>query len=133
MITANLKRLKEFMLKGDATGTAAALLIALAIYFFLQSIVEGLIAPVLAAPFGEPSLHLVGFTVNGSEFAYGTVLIGLIVLILAGVLVAVLSQARLGAESGSMETRACPECTISIPVAAKRCPHCTGTVDPLGA
>ncbi|HEX5929059.1 MAG TPA: hypothetical protein VFY48_06665 [Solirubrobacterales bacterium] len=82
---------------------AAALLMALAVYFFLQTLVEALIGPAIAALFGEPSIYLLSFTVNHSEFAYGSALAGLILLVLAFAVVVFFSRARRSAESDSTE------------------------------
>jgi Large-conductance mechanosensitive channel, MscL len=39
--------------------------------------------------------------------------------------------ATFGADLTYPSTRACPECTIQIPNAAKRCPNCTSLVTPV--
>ena len=104
MIKAYSKSLREFMLKGDTLAIAVAFLVALAVYSFLQTLVEGLIAPAIAALFDRPDIYLLNFTINGSDFLYGNVLIGLILLALVLVVVAVVGKARRGAESRSTET-----------------------------
>ena len=98
-----ISNLREFVPKGDAAVLAAALLIALAVYFFLQTLVEGLIAPAVAAIFGEPNIQLLSFTVNGSVFSYGSVLTGLILLALALLVVVALGKARRATGSRSTE------------------------------
>ena len=90
--------------KGDLLATAAALLLALAVFYFLQALVEGLLAPALAAILGEPGLYTLSFGVNGADFAYGEVLRGLILLALAFLVVALVAKARQAAESRSTET-----------------------------
>lgn len=92
------------MLKGDLLATAAALLLALAAYFFLQMLVEGLIAPLIAAIFSEPGLYALSFSIGETEFGYGSVLTGLILLILAIAVAALVVKAHQGAESRSNET-----------------------------
>lgn len=104
MIKAYSKSLKEFIGRGDAIVVAAAFLIALAVYSFLQTLMEGLVAPAIAALFDEPDIYLLHFTINGSDFRYGSVLVGLILLALAFVVVAVVGKARQDAESRSNET-----------------------------
>ena len=100
---ANLKDLWKSVLAGEAVAVAAALLIALAVYFFLQTLVEALVAPIIAALLGEPSIYLLSFTINHSEFAYGSALAGLILLVLAFAVVVLFSRARRSAESDSTE------------------------------
>jgi large conductance mechanosensitive channel len=104
MIGDILRSFRQLVLRGDLFAIAAALLMALAAYFFLQTLVEGLIAPAVAAVFGKPSIHLLSFTINHSEFSYGSVLVGLILFVLAFIVVAALSKARQGAASRSTET-----------------------------
>jgi large conductance mechanosensitive channel len=104
MIKAYSESLREFLMRGDAIVIAAALLIALAVYSFLQTLVEGLVAPAIAALFNKPDIYLLNFTINGSEFRYGSVLVGLILLALVFVVVAVVGKTRQGAESRSTET-----------------------------
>ena len=70
----------------------------------MQSLVEGLIGPAVAAIFDERGLYALSFTVNDAEFGYGAVLSGLILLALAFVVVALLGKARQAAESRSTET-----------------------------
>jgi large-conductance mechanosensitive channel len=103
MIRAYSKSLKEFVLKGDPIAIGAALLVALAAYFFLQTLVEGLIGPAIAAIFSKPGLYALSFTVNEAEFGYGSVLSGLILLALALIVVAVLGKVRREAESRSTD------------------------------
>ncbi len=104
MIKNRSGNFRELLLKGDLFAIAAALLMALAVYFFLQTLVEGLIAPAIAALFSEPGLYALSFTVNGAEFGYGSVLSALILLGLVVGLVAALSRARQGFDSRSTET-----------------------------
>jgi large-conductance mechanosensitive channel len=104
MIKRYWKSLEELMRRGDAIAIAAALLLSLAVYSFLQTLVEGLVAPAIAALFDKPDIYLLRFTVNGSDFPYGAVLVGLILLVLAFVVVAALAKFRQDAESRSTET-----------------------------
>jgi len=103
MIESYLKTLREFVLKGDPIAIGAAFLLALAVYSFLQTLVEGLVAPAIAALFDKPDIYLLHFTINGSDFPYGSVLVGLILLVLVFVVVAALGKVRQAAESRSTE------------------------------
>jgi large conductance mechanosensitive channel len=104
MIRLYSKSLRDFIMRGDAISIAAAFLMAMAVYFFLQTLVEGLVAPAIAALLGKADIYLLSFRINGSDFRYGSVLIGLIVLALVFVVVAVVGKTRQGAESRSNET-----------------------------
>ena len=104
MIRESFRDFSRLVMRGDVFATAAALLMALAAFYFLQSLVEGLIAPAFAAIFSQPGLYALSFRVRGTEFGYGNVLTALILLVVAFVVVALLSKARPGAESRSTET-----------------------------
>lgn len=47
---------------------AVGLVMALATFDVVSSLVEDLITPLVAAIFGEPSFGGLSFTINGSEF-----------------------------------------------------------------
>jgi large-conductance mechanosensitive channel len=98
------KSLRSLLLKNDLVAVAAALLIGLAAYSFVQAVVDGLIGPLIAAVFNESGLHSLGFTIGSAEFGYGYVLSALIVLVLAIVAVVALDRVRGGAERPSSET-----------------------------
>ena len=129
-----LKGFKEFAFKGDLVTAAVGLVMALATFTLIQSLVAGLITPIILAIFGEESVFQLSFTINGAAFEYGAVInAGLMFLATAAVVYFFIVlpykayQERRGAPT---ETRACPECTSSISVAAKRCPNCTAVVAP---
>jgi large-conductance mechanosensitive channel len=104
MIESYLKSLREFVTKGDSIAIAAAFLIALAVYSFLQTLMDGLVAPAIAALFDEPDIYLLHFTLGGNDFLYGNVLVGSILLALVFVAVAVVARARQSEASRSTET-----------------------------
>jgi hypothetical protein len=61
--------------------------------------VEGLVAPAIAALFDRSDIYLLHFTINGSDFRYGNVLVGLILLALVFVVAAAIGRACQDAES----------------------------------
>lgn len=132
-----LKGFKEFMFKGDLITTAVGLVMALATFTLVETLVASLITPIIAAVVGEPSFGNLAFTINGSEFHYGAFINAVIVFVstVAAIyyFVVVPYKAYQEAKGVSAKTRPCPECTTSISVAARRCPACTATVLPDGA
>lgn len=95
------RSLRALVLKADPFPIAAALLMALAAFYFLQSLVEGLIVPAIAFLFSKPGLYALTFTIDGTEFGYGSVLAGVILLALAFLVVALLAKARQRVDSPS--------------------------------
>ena len=70
-----LKGFKEFIMRGNVIDLAVAFVIGVAFANVVNSIVDGIITPIIAAVFGEPSLAKVGnFTINDAEFSIGAVL-----------------------------------------------------------
>lgn len=104
MLKAYSKSLREFIGKGDAIVIAAAFFVALAAFSFLQTVMEGLVAPAISALFDEPDIFALQFTINSNAFRYGEVLVGLIMLALAFLVVAMVGKFSQGAESSSTET-----------------------------
>lgn len=78
-----MKGFKEFVFRGNVVDLAVAFVIGLAIVALINSIVDGLITPLIAAIFGEPNLLSVGnFEINGADFSIGLILTALVNFIL---------------------------------------------------
>jgi large conductance mechanosensitive channel len=127
-----LKGFRDFVTKGNLIEVAVGLIMALATFALVQALVADLITPIIAAIVGEPSFGQLTFTINGSEFRYGDFINAAITFVAtaAAVYFFVVSpyQAYQRRRGVTPETRACPECTTEIPLAAKRCPSCTAQV-----
>lgn len=66
---------KNFIIRGNVVDLAVAVVIGAAFGAVVTSIVDGLITPLVAAVFGEPSLTTVGnFSINDAQFSLGLVL-----------------------------------------------------------
>jgi large conductance mechanosensitive channel len=132
-----LKGFKEFMLKGDLISVAVGLIMALATFALVEALIEDLITPIIAAIVGEPDFSELTFTINGSAFKYGAFINALIVFASTAAAVyffVIVPYKHYQAMKGiSPKTRACPECTTEISVAARRCPNCTAPVTPESA
>jgi large conductance mechanosensitive channel len=128
------KGLQELMARGDLLTIAAGLAIALAAFTLAQVIVGSLITPFISIFVGDPIFALNSFSIKGSEFRYGALIEAAIVFALVSGVVYLLVlepyRQRQDDKRGGAQTRACPECTSSISVAARRCPHCTAVVQP---
>ena len=123
-----IKGIKELISRSDTITVAGGLLMALAAFTLIQAVVGYLIAPLISVFVGDPIFAINSFTIHGSEFRYGAVIEAAItfalVLVAAYFVLVVPYRSRQGEDDGAGR-RACPECTSSISVAAKRCPHCT--------
>lgn len=70
-----LTEFKDFLNRGNFIDFAVAFVIAGAVTLVIESIVAGLITPLIAAIFGQPNLNSVGnFTINDAQFSIGLIL-----------------------------------------------------------
>lgn len=126
-----LKEFKDFIARGNLVELAVAVVIGVAFGELINSLVENLMTPVIAAMFGQPDFSGLSFTINGSVFAYGSFLNALIsfLSVAAAIFFFVVKPMNVLQErtkKGEDPTvKDCPECLLEIPYAAKRCGHCT--------
>lgn len=131
-----LAEFKQFLFRGNIVDLAVAFVIGVAFVAVVNSLVADLLTPVIAAIVGKPDFSALTFTINDSEFRYGSFINAVIsfVSVAAVVFFAIVKpmsvlNARKPAD-GEPAVRECPECLSSIPAAARRCPQCTSEVTP---
>lgn len=66
-----LKEFKEFIDKGNIVGLAVGLILALAFVPVVQSLVDDIILPIVAAIFGEPNFDDLTFDIGDGIVSYG--------------------------------------------------------------
>jgi large conductance mechanosensitive channel len=134
-----LKEFRQFILRGNVVDLAVAVVIGAAFGAVVTALIADIITPLIAAIFGKPSFASLSFTINQSTFLYGDFLNAVItfVTIAAAIFFLVVKPLNvLAARRAAGEpvegptTRACPECLSDIPLAARRCAHCTSEVAP---
>jgi len=134
---AVLKDFTAFLLRGNVVDLAVAVVIGVAFAAVINALVKDILTPIIAIP-GSADFSSLGFSINGSRFAYGDFLNAVIsfVAIAASVFffvvrpVNTLMARRKTAPEVRSETRECPECLSSIPVGARRCAFCSAKVAP---
>jgi large conductance mechanosensitive channel len=127
------KEITESLLQGDLLTIAVGVVLGLAAFNLIKSLVANLATPIIAAVFAQPAIQFMYFEINYSQFRYGNVINAAIVfLVAAGLVLAVMYALSSGGGRVGMTAglRTCPECTSWISEAAKRCPRCTATVTP---
>jgi large conductance mechanosensitive channel len=129
-----LKGFKQFMLRGNVVDLAVAVVIGGAFGAVVTAFVKDLITPFIAAIVGKPDFSAIAFTINGSKFLVGEFINALVSFLLVGTAVyffvvvpvnALTARMRRGEVPPDPTTKNCPECLSEIPIAAKRCAHCT--------
>lgn len=146
------KEFKEFAIKGNAVDLAVGVIIGAAFGGIVNSLVKDLIMPPLglatggldfsnkffilkAAPDGATNFATPAaaeaakaITLNYGNFL--TVLLNFLIVALAiFMLVRALQKLKRPAPDAPAETKDCPACTMTIPIRATRCPHCTSEIE----
>jgi large conductance mechanosensitive channel len=129
-----LQGFKQFLMKGNVVDLAVAVVMGTAFGAVVTSFVTNLLTPLISATAGKPNFSELKLSVGSSTFLYGEFLNALISFLLVGAAVyffVVLPMNTLSARRKAAEvpaaptTKKCPECLSEIPIAARRCAHCT--------
>ena len=131
------KGFKQFLLRGNVIDLAVAVVIGAAFGAMVSALVKDLLTPLIAAIFGQPHFENLSLTVNNSTFAYGDFLNHVVSFLLISMAVYVfvvvpvnhvVACMNRGDAPADPTTKKCGECLSEIPIAAKRCAHCTQAV-----
>lgn len=130
------KGFRDFILRGNVVDLAVAVIIGAAFNAIVTSLVKDLLTQVIAAIVGKPDFSGVVIKVNATPIYVGNFLNAAIsFLIVASVVYfgVVLPLNKLLARftppaPAAPATKPCPECLSEIPLAARRCSHCTQPV-----
>ena len=136
-----LKEFKEFAMRGNVMDLAVGVIIGAAFGKIVSSLVEDIIMPPIGALLGHVDfsakfINLSGKTfetladakkINAATLNYGMFLTTVInFLIVAFAVFLVVHQVnRWTKKPAAPTTKDCPQCALTIPIAAKRCGHCT--------
>jgi large conductance mechanosensitive channel len=146
-----LKEFKEFAVKGNAIDLAVGVIIGAAFGSVIASLVKDIIMPPLGwltggLDFSNQFIVLKGAP-NGASFAtpaeaakvgaitwnYGnfmTLLLNFVIVAFAiFLLVRAINNLKRPAPASPPVSKDCPFCSMTIPIKATRCPHCTSEVD----
>lgn len=128
-----MKEFKQFLLRGNVVDLAVGVVIGAAFGTVVSSLVSDLLTPFIAAIAKVPDFSSLMFTIRGSQFMYGHFINSLIsfVLVSGAVFFFVVKPMNMlikrsrQAPPADPTTKKCSECLSEIPIAAKRCAHCT--------
>jgi large conductance mechanosensitive channel len=128
-----LAEFRKFLLQGNLVTLAVAFIMGTAFALLVKAFVADIITPIIAMVFGQPDFSSLSFTINSSHFYYGDFLNAAFAFVAtaAAVFFFVVKpyefwNSRRAADDPAVKD--CPECTTTIPVAAKRCPACTAVL-----
>jgi large conductance mechanosensitive channel len=123
-----MEEFKAFALKGNFVDLAVAVILGLAFNLVVQSLVNDVVMPLVAAIIGQPDFNSLTVQIGDSLIYYGvflTTLVNflLIAFVLFMIVKAVNRATRRREEPPSVHE--CPFCKTNIAVTASRCPACT--------
>jgi large conductance mechanosensitive channel len=132
-----VQEFKEFAMKGNVVDMAVGIIIGGAFGTVVKSLVDNVMMPPIGylaggADFAELSLKIPVPGGNAVEVKYGlfinAVISFLIVAFALFLIIKMMNRLRdqfAKQEAASPTTKNCPECQMEIPIAARRCGHCT--------
>jgi large conductance mechanosensitive channel len=139
-----LKEFKEFAMRGNVMDLAVGVIIGAAFGKIVASLVDDVIMPPIGRLLGHVDFSNLFISLNGTHYdtlaaaktaAAPTVNYGLFLntvinfLIVALAVFLVIQQVnhwgKKPAPATAPTTKDCPQCAMTIPLAAKRCGHCT--------
>src|SRR3954453_19872926 len=140
-----LRDFKAFIMKGNVLDLAVAVIIGAAFGAIITSLVNDIVMPPIGLMLGRVDFKDLFVSLNGQSYpslaaakaaaapviAYGqflnTVVNFLIVAFVIFLVVRAASRLQRTPEAApaAPTTKECPFCATAIPLAAKRCPHCT--------
>lgn len=132
-----LSGFKQFILRGNVVDLAVGVVIGTAFSAVVTGLVADLITPLIGAIAKVPDFAALSFTLNGSLFAVGDLLNRVISFLLVATAVyfmvvlpinALIAHQRKEAPAPVPATKKCPECLNDVPLAARRCGHCTSVL-----
>jgi large conductance mechanosensitive channel len=123
---------RAFITRGNVIDLAVAVVLGAAFVAVVNSLVDNLIMPLIAALFGKPDFSDLDFTINDAVFRYGAfitevitfVLIALAVFLFVVKPINAMNARRARGQAPDPTIQICPECLSEIPAAATRCAFC---------
>jgi len=132
-----LKGFRAFILRGNVVDLAVAFVIGAAFTTIVTSLVTDIINPLIAATVGKPDFSYLVANVGGGVVKYGLFVNAVIYFLIVcaamyfGVVMPLnklLTRFNMGTVATPPPMKKCPECLSDIPIAARRCSHCTQAV-----
>jgi large conductance mechanosensitive channel len=124
---------KDFLLRGNVIDLAVAVVVGVAFTAVVNALVKDILTPIVAAIFGKPDFGALHFRIHKSVFLYGDFINSVIAFVSVAAAIFffvvkpvnyVVARRRAG-EAVEPDTKTCPECLSTIPLAARRCAFCT--------
>lgn len=82
-----IREFKEFVAKGNVVMLAVGFIMGIAFQGVVDSLVENVIMPIVAIPFGQPNFSELTFTINDSVIMWGAFVTAAVVFLLTALAV----------------------------------------------
>ena len=131
------KGFRDFILRGNVMDLAVAFIMGAAFSAIVTSLVKDVLMQLIAAVVGKHDFSDLVINVNGTPVMIGNFLNATISFLIVAFVVyffmvlpinSLMAKFKGPAPEVPPATKPCPECLSEIPVAAKRCAHCTQPV-----
>ena len=128
---------KDFILRGNVVDLAVGVVIGGAFGGVVTAFTKDLVTPMIAALVGKPDFSAIEYTINGTKFPVGDFLNAVVAFLLVAAAIYYVIIVPMNARHARMAkpvapaaptTKTCPECVSEVPLAAKRCAHCTSAL-----
>ena len=128
---------KDFILRGNVVDLAVGVVIGGAFGGVVTAFTKDLVTPMIAALVGKPDFSAIEYTINGTKFPVGDFLNAVVAFLLVAAAISYVIIVPMNAMNARMAkpvapatptTKTCPECVSEVPLAAKRCAHCTSAL-----
>jgi large conductance mechanosensitive channel len=132
-----MKGFRTFLMRGNVVDLAVGFVIGAAFAAVVKGLVDGFITPLIALAAGKPDFSGIHFDVNGTQFPIGGFIAALFMFVLTAAAVyffvvlpmnTFMARVKRGEAQPDPTTKQCPECLSEIPIAARRCAHCTSVL-----
>jgi large conductance mechanosensitive channel len=138
-----LKEFKDFIMRGNVLDLAVAVIIGGSFGKIVTSFVNDIVMPPIGLLLGKVNFSNLFIDLSGQGYTsladaqaagaptlnYGlfinTVIDFVIVAFVIFLVIKGVNSLKKPAPAAAPTTKACPQCATEIPLAAKRCPHCT--------
>ena len=132
-----LKGFRDFILRGNVVDLAVAFIMGTAFNAIVTSFVKDVMMQLIAAVAGKQDFSALKFDVNGTPILIGNFLNATVSFLIVAFVVyffmvlpinSLMARFNGPAPDVAPATKTCRECLSEIPIAAKRCSHCTQVV-----
>jgi len=139
------KEFKEFAMRGNVVDMAVGIIIGAAFGKIITSLVSDVIMPPIGLVMGNADFSSLFIDLSGKHYATlaeaqkagaATINYGLFIDAIVGFLIVAFAVFIVVRQINRMKreeppaptTKDCPHCALPVPLAAKRCGHCTATL-----